>query len=1071
MEQRYIQRFRLPDRLCCSSAPAVLAAGRVLEDTKQPRLVAQLKFKSVADRPIGTVSGTLRCLDGTGRTLGEVPFAYPDLTARRGEAFGQYTAIVLPGTEVRAVELAGLEVCFADGSAWTAPAKAGWEQLPPFEPLEAAVGDPELLALSRRSLPGGKYAYAARAGLWYCTCGGVNRDGESCCHRCGRDRDQVTRYAAPEGLEALRQELREEEARRAEAREQARREAEAKATALKAAAGERARQLRDRFTKKAPAEEALPPDETAETAPLAAGAAGETPASETASDLEAVSVPAEAAAPRTRSGRARKTAGKGKLLAGIGVLAVLAVLAAVVLPRVLGGGAGELHVTTPGDTGEVVTLRVQEDEEGVCAVTPDLVRDLVPGADSISFGGVPDLGNDIHPYLINSYHMACLVTSHGEHGAGEDWGSFDANRDPDSPVCLLVFGQDLTRLVGYAINPPRDAGGGDWELDVTLCDYDFGDLVEEETERFEAGRDEIFSHRIQAEDIADSGAEWFLFGYNTGRGPTLLSDDPQAYHIWSQYTSEHRDQFARALDRAAVEDRLPDLGRWRCFLLLDDDRELLGYTMLDHSGSGGPTGGSGGIESLGTVDLYLEEENNRITLNDEVLQEVIPEEAFFNFEGYAIDLNGDMDAYLTDSFHMAWLVTSEGTAWGGNSSAIWDPSTIELCTLMVYSDFTRLCGYFIGVPEDLGGGRWRIEITLCDYDFTQLYAAQAEGYDIAPQLPEISESQLAYSGATWFIEPVQQLSGNDDFTNRVRLQSLWSRATSPNIRLFARPIEELPHTARRATADRPEFYLLLNADYQYLGYVRITDGERVEGLTLEPPAGGGTTASGTVNLDLTAINGMCRLEFEQVQELIPQAERMELRSAADLGSIEEYLRISDSTAWMQAYGEPLGQSNGQFSVQNGHASFRSLLIYSGPTRLCGYFIGEPVHEGGDTWRMEITLCDYDFSDLLDQEKQAFDRWEVPPYVDPEDADTTGAKYVITGFYTASEDERDMDTDEEAQLYLLWSHSQRWRVERLCQNAEHLESLRPEGPDGRFAWVYCLLLDADYQPVAYTILTN
>ena len=64
-----------------------------------------------------------------------------------------------------------------------------------------------------------------------------------------------------------------------------------------------------------------------------------------------------------------------------------------------------------------------------------------------------------------------------------------------------------------------------------------------------------------------------------------------------------------------------------------------------------------------------------------------------------------------------------------------------------------------------------------------------------------------------------------------------------------------------------------------------------------------------------------------------------------------------------------------------------------------------------------------------------------------------------------------DTDEEAQLYLLWSHSQRWRVERLCQNAEHLESLRPEGPDGRFAWVYCLLLDADYQPVAYTILTN
>ena len=1056
MEQRYIQRYRLPDRLYCPGAPVVLAAGRVLEDTKQPRLVAQLKFKSVDPRPIAALSGTLCCLDVQGRVLGDVPLAYEPLAVRRGDAFGQYTAVVLPWAETDAIRLTALEVRFEDGAVWSAPEGASWVPLPPFEPLEAALQDAELLALSRRELPGGKYAYTAGNGLWYCTCGGVNREDEPRCHRCGRARELTARCAGAAGLAALRQERLEEEARRTEAREQARREAEAKAAALKAAAEERARKLRERFAKKAAGEESAPPDEPAEAQPLPTEVAAEVPA------------PAEAPAP---AARAKRSVGKpkGKLLAGIAALVLVAVLAAVALPRLLSGGAVELHVTTPGDTGEVMTLRVQEDEEGVCVITPDLVRDLVPGADSISFGGVPDLGDDIHPYIINSYHMACLVTSHGEHGAGEDWGSFDANRDPDSPVCLLVFGQDLTRLVGYAINPPRDAGGGAWELDVTLCDYDFSQLVEEQIELFEAGRDEVFSRRIQAEDIADSGAEWFLFGYNTGRGATLELDDPQAYHIWSQCVSEHRDQFAREMDR--LESSLPDLGRWRCFLLLDDDREPLGYVMLDHSGSSGPTGGSGDIESLGTVDLYLEEENNRITLNDEVLQEVIPEEAFFNFEGYAINMNGDMDAYLTDSFHMAWLVTSEGTAWGGNSSAIWDPSTIELCTLMVYSDFTRLCGYFIGVPEDLGGGRWRIEITLCDYDFTQLYAEQAAGYDIAPQLPEISESQLAHSGAAWFIEPVQQLSGNDDFTNRVRLQSLWSRATSPNIRLFARPIEELPHTARRATADRPEFYLLLNADYQYLGYVRITDGERVEGLTLEPPAGGGTTASGTVNLDLTATNGMCRLEFEQVQELIPQATRMELRGNPNLGSIEEYLRTSDNMAWLIAHGETLGQTNGQFSVQGGRAPFRSLLIFSGPTQLCGYFMGEPVHESGDRWRLEITLCDYDFTGLLEQQRQAFARWEVPPYVEAAEADSTGAKYVITGFYTASDAAEDMSTDETVQLYSLWSQSQSIGVGRFCQNAEHLESLRPEGPDGRFAWVYCLLLDADYQPVAYTILTN
>ena len=84
---------------------------------------------------------------------------------------------------------------------------------------------------------------------------------------------------------------------------------------------------------------------------------------------------------------------------------------------------------------------------------------------------------------------------------------------------------------------------------------------------------------------------------------------------------------------------------------------------------------------------------------------------------------------------MAWLVTSEGTAWGGNSSAIWDPSSIELCTLMVYSDFTRLCGYFIGQPTPVGGDTWRMEITLYDYDFSSLYEQQKRDLR-APHSPQ-----------------------------------------------------------------------------------------------------------------------------------------------------------------------------------------------------------------------------------------------------------------------------------------------------------------------------------------------
>ena len=135
MEQRYIQRYRLPDRLYCPGAPVVLAAGRVLEDTQQPRLVAQLKFKSVDARLVAALSGTLRCLDAQGRVLGDVPFAYEYLTVQRGDAFGQYTAVVLPWAGTVAIRLAALEVRFEDGAVWSAPEGASWVPLPPFEPL------------------------------------------------------------------------------------------------------------------------------------------------------------------------------------------------------------------------------------------------------------------------------------------------------------------------------------------------------------------------------------------------------------------------------------------------------------------------------------------------------------------------------------------------------------------------------------------------------------------------------------------------------------------------------------------------------------------------------------------------------------------------------------------------------------------------------------------------------------------------------------------------------------------------------------------------------------------------
>lgn len=98
--------------------------------------------------------------------------------------------------------------------------------------------------------------------------------------------------------------------------------------------------------------------------------------------------------------------------------------------------------------------------------------------------------------------------------------------------------------MGHAVGVPEKAGSGTWQLQVTFCDYDFTALYEEQTALFDAQRDETFANYIAPEDIGDSGAKYFLTGYNTGRGPTLLPGDSQAYHLWAEYTSPYVEKSA-----------------------------------------------------------------------------------------------------------------------------------------------------------------------------------------------------------------------------------------------------------------------------------------------------------------------------------------------------------------------------------------------------------------------------------------------------------------------------------------------------------------------------------------------
>ena len=168
MAERYIQRFRLTPRQYTAAAPVVLAAGALLEDTQIPRLVAQLKFKSISPELLTALRVQVACLDETGAVQNTTEFCYSGLQVRRGNTFGAYTAISLPLSGSTRCTVSLLSAAFSGGRTWEAPQGAKVVLLPAFTPLEEAVADPAQRAQAQGRIPKCRYAYREVEDLWYC---------------------------------------------------------------------------------------------------------------------------------------------------------------------------------------------------------------------------------------------------------------------------------------------------------------------------------------------------------------------------------------------------------------------------------------------------------------------------------------------------------------------------------------------------------------------------------------------------------------------------------------------------------------------------------------------------------------------------------------------------------------------------------------------------------------------------------------------------------------------------------------------------------------------------------------
>ena len=189
------------------------------------------------------------------------------------------------------------------------------------------------------------------------------------------------------------------------------------------------------------------------------------------------------------------------------------------------------------------------------------------------------------------------------------------------------------------------------------------------------------------------------------------------------------------------------------------------------------------------------------------------------------NLGNDVDNYLCQSLQMMDLVVTGGGQGSTDrySQVAFRNDRESPHALLLFSEKTTLCGYSIGLPNEVSDGVWRLEVTLCDYDFTSLYERQAQAFAAAEPFPCLTPEQAETCGATWFIQGYNSRVYRED-TRTQQLYFLWSQLTSPYAERCYRDIDRYAQRGPKGDAAEPRWchYLFLNADGEVIGYTMLT---------------------------------------------------------------------------------------------------------------------------------------------------------------------------------------------------------------------------------------------------------
>lgn len=211
VNERYERLFSLPKNLYTSKAPVIILAGALLKDHQTGNVLAQLKFNNLSLKMIEALSVQIKCFNIIGEELQGTEYQYLDLSAARHSEFGQRTAIQLPDNTTRSISVVCTNVVFSDHTFWNAEEGAVWDSLPSQQNLENIIGN--LAEQYRRETSShSRFVPLEYSDLWICSCGTVNKQGDSYCCRCGIKKQQIFSALNVESLTQNREQFQAEQA-------------------------------------------------------------------------------------------------------------------------------------------------------------------------------------------------------------------------------------------------------------------------------------------------------------------------------------------------------------------------------------------------------------------------------------------------------------------------------------------------------------------------------------------------------------------------------------------------------------------------------------------------------------------------------------------------------------------------------------------------------------------------------------------------------------------------------------------------------------------------------------------